>query len=72
MKNTVFTNFEDQFWIECLGYFLYLNMCSFQYIWRVFWSLMPKSSGQSAELIVYIIPPEKICIVTKSYWNSST
>ena len=35
------------------------NMCGFQYIWRVFWSpLIPNSSGQLAELIVYIIPPE--------------
>ena len=32
------TNFEDQFWIECLGYFLDPNMCGFQYIWRVLWS----------------------------------
>ena len=33
------TNFEGQFWIECLGHFLDTNMCGFQYIWRVLWSL---------------------------------
>ena len=31
--------------------------------------LQRNSSGQLAELIVYIIPPELICIVTKSYWS---
>ena len=28
---------------------------------------IPYSSGQFAELIVYIIPLEEICIVTRSY-----
>ena len=42
----------------------------FQYICWVLWSqTLPNSSGQLAEHIVYIIPPEKICIVTKSYCN---
>ena len=30
--------------------------------------LMRNSSGQLAELIVYVIPPEQIYIVAKSYW----
>ena len=33
--------------------------------------LILNSSGQLAELIVYIIPPEQICIITKSYWKST-
>ena len=32
------TDFEDRFWIACLGYFLDANMCGFQYICRILWS----------------------------------
>ena len=39
--------------------FLDPNICGFQYICRVIWPpLIPNSSGQLAELIVCIIPPE--------------
>ena len=41
------------------------------YVWfpaLLYGPVIPNCSGQLAELIVYIIPPEWICIVTKSYW----
>ena len=46
--------------LDCMPQlFLDPNMCGFQYICRVLWSpLIPNSSGQLAELIVCIIPPE--------------
>ena len=43
-----------------------------QYVWFVVHlhvGLISNSSGQLAELIVYIIPREYICIVTRSYSN---
>ena len=59
------TKFED-----CFG--LHASVISsHQYVWFVahlYVGLIPKSSGQLAELIVYIIPLEYICIVTRSYW----
>ena len=42
-----------------------------QYVWfseHLYGPAIPNSSGQLAELIVYIIPPEYICIVIKSYY----
>ena len=41
------------------------------YVWfpaLLYGPVIPNRSGKLAELIVYIIPPEWICIVTKSYW----
>ena len=41
------------------------------YVWfpaLLYGPVIPNCSGQLAELIVYIIPPEWIWIVTKSYW----
>ena len=49
------TQFEDHFWIACLSYFLDPNMCGFDHVWG---PVIPNSSGQLAELIVYIIQPE--------------
>ena len=60
MKNTVFPHkFEHHSWIECIGYVFDPDMCGLQYIEGYSHPhLMPNSSSQSAELIVYIIPPE--------------
>ena len=59
MNNTIFPH---KFWRPFMDYvpqlFLDPNMYTFQYICRVLWSQTPNSSGQLAELIVYIIPPE--------------
>ena len=69
MKNTIFPHkFGDHFWISCLSYF-WTPICviSSTFVKSSDPPLIPKSSGQLAELIVYIIPPELICIVTKSY-----
>ena len=42
-----------------------------RYVWfpaLLYGTVIPNCSGQLTELIVYIIPPEWICIVTKAYW----
>ena len=53
MKNTIFSH---------------KFMCGFQHFCMVLWSQTVVVNSELAELIVYIIPPEWICIVTKSYW----
>ena len=59
------TNFEDHFGFRASVIF------RVQYVWfpvHLYTGLLPNSSGQLAELIIHIIPLEKICIVTRSYW----
>ena len=58
------THFEDHFWIACLSHFLNPKCVISN---TLVGSWFPNSSGQLAGLIVYIIPPEYICIVTRSY-----
>ena len=57
MKDTIFPHlFWRPFWIACLGYFFRP-----QYVWfpsHLYIGVIPNSSVQLSELIVYIIPLE--------------
>ena len=67
MKNTIFPH---KFWrpfLDCMPQLFFRP----RYVWfpaLLYGPVIPNCSGQLAELIVYIIPPEWIRIVTKSYW----
>ena len=60
MKNMIFPHNLWRPFFDCMSQlFLDPNMCGFQYIvGSPDPPLTPNSSGQLAELIVYIIPPE--------------
>ena len=62
MKNMIFPHkFWRSFWIACLSYFFKL-----QYVWllvHMYIAAIINSSGQLAELIVYMIPLEQRCFV---------
>ena len=65
MKNMIFLHkFWRSFWIACLSYFSRL-----QYVWFLvhMYGAIINSSGQLAELIVYMIPLEQICRIVWSY-----
>ena len=57
--------FWRSFWIACLSYFFRLQYVCFPV--HLYIGLIPNSSGQLAKLVVYIIPLEQICIITKSF-----
>ena len=59
-------NFVDHFGLHASVIF------NTQHLWflvHLYVGLIPNSSGQLAELIVYIISPDEICIVARSYWQ---
>ena len=66
MKNTIFLH---TFWRPFLDWtprlFLDPNMSGFQFIRRVLWSQILVVNWQ--KLLFILLPPEKICIVTKCY-----
>ena len=72
-KQYFLINFEDYFWIACLSYF-YTPICvvSSTFVGSSDPKPLPNSSGQLAEIILYIIPPESISNVTKSYSGAAT
>ena len=56
MKNTIFPHKLWRPFLDCMPQLVFKA----QYVWFP-GPLIPNSSGQLAELIVYIIPPEEIC-----------
>ena len=62
MKNTIFTNFEDRFGLHASVIVQYVWFLVDMYIGAII-----TSSGQLAELIVYMVPLEQICRIVRSY-----
>ena len=59
------TNFEDHFGLHAS--FIFRPQCVW-FLVHLYVGLISNSRGQLAEIIIYIIPLEYICIVTRSYW----
>ena len=57
-SNSLTENKEHDIWVAWLSYFLDPNMCVW-FLDHLYIPLIPNSSGQLAELIVYVIPPTR-------------
>ena len=71
MRNTIFPHKFWRLFLDCMPQLFFKP----QFVWfpaHLLGHVIPNSSGQLTELNVYIIQPEQICIVTRSYWIQHT